>query len=334
MKRYMKINCLNTRKINKFIDNLSKELEEQMKGIQINNSNYNSMDMCFSGTPLYLQLNSYMNENIFPAMGFAKYAKSPGEKMFFCNYLCILLYSFIELYAQCLNVYYDLDLMPIHKASNENVMLYGGIVQQTKQGLIDISGKVVSIESVINELSKKFQANEYFEMIKKILEVDEIRRLKELRNNQLHYQPIFGRFNQSYMPGKEGFFTFNVSPYNANIHKEEYAEFLSLSEKIVREEIKLIYYFYKMVTDKKMLLKEEKEKELCVVKCTKCKMDLLLPEEIISYMKVLGVFPTFPHNNECDGKVNLDIIRKINVHPEKYRSIAYDALRWISEENC
>ena len=89
-----------------------------------------------------------------------------------------------------------------------------------------------------------------------------------------------------------------------------------------------------MVIDKKMLLKEENERELCVVKCTKCKKDLLLPEEIILYMKVLEVFPTFPHNNECDGKVNLDIIRKINVHPEKYRSIAYDALRRISGENC
>lgn len=330
----MKINRLNARKINKLINNLSKELEEQMKGIQITNSNYNDMGMCFSGTPLYLQLNSYMNQNIFPAMGFAKYAKSPSEKMFFCNYLCILLYSFIELYAQCLNVYYNLDLVPIHKAANRNVISYGGIVQQTKQGFFDISGKVVSIESVIKELSKKFQANEYFEMIKKILEVDEIRRLKELRNNQLHYQPIFGRFNQSYMPGKEGFFIFNVSPDNADIDKEEYVEFLSLSEKIVREEIKLIYYFYEMVIDKKMLLKEENERELCVVKCTKCKKDLLLPEEIILYMKVLEVFPTFPHNNECDGKVNLDIIRKINVHPEKYRSIAYDALRRISGENC
>lgn len=29
----MKITCLNVRKINKFIDNLSKELEEQMKGM-------------------------------------------------------------------------------------------------------------------------------------------------------------------------------------------------------------------------------------------------------------------------------------------------------------
>lgn len=163
----MKITCLNVRKINKFINNLSIELEEQMKGIQISNSNYNSMDMCLSGTPLYLQMNSYMKENIFPAMGLAKYAKLPSEKSFFCNYLCILLYSFVELYAQCLNVYYNLDLVPIHKSANRNVISYGGIVQQTKQGLSDISGKVVSIESVIRELNKKYQANEYFEMIKK-----------------------------------------------------------------------------------------------------------------------------------------------------------------------
>lgn len=327
----MKITCLNVRKINKFIDNLSKELEEQMKGIQISNSNYNGMD--FTGISLYLHLSSYMNENIFPAMGFAKYAKSSAEKMFFCNYLCILLYSFIELYAQCLNVYYHLDLIPIHKAVNRSVISHGGIVQQTKQGLFDISGKVVSIESVIKELNRKYQANEYFEMIKKILEVDEIRRLKELRNNQLHYQPIFGRFNQSYMPGKEGFFTFNVSSKNADIDKEEYVEFISLSETIAREEIKLIFYFYEMVIDKKMMRKEENEGELCVIKCTKCKKELLLPEEIISYMKAFEFIPTFPHNNECDGKVDLNIIRKVNVHPEKYRSIALEAIRRISGED-
>ncbi len=300
-----------------------------MQEIQISNSNYNSKDMCFLGTPLYLHLNSYMNENIFPAIGFAKYAKSPSEEMFFCNYLCILLYSFIELYAQCLNVYYNLDLVPIRKAANRSMISHGGIVEQTKQGLFDISGKVVSIESVVKELSQKYQANEYFEMIKKILEVDEIRRLKELRNNQLHYQPVFGRFNQSYMPGNEGFFTFNVSPYNTDIDKKEYVEFLSLSERIVREEIKLIYYFHEMIIDKKMMLKDENERELCVVKCTKCNKDLLLPEEMISYMKVLEVLPAFPHDNECDGKVNLDIIRKVNVHPKKYRSIAYDAIRRI-----
>ena len=77
----MKITCLNVRKINKCIDNLSKELEEQMKGIQISNSNYNGMD--FTGISLYLHLSSYMNENIFPAMGYAKYANSSAEKCFF-----------------------------------------------------------------------------------------------------------------------------------------------------------------------------------------------------------------------------------------------------------
>lgn len=330
----MKINSLKVRKINKFINRLSKGLEEQMRDTQISNSNYNSEDMCIAGTPLYLHLNSYMNENVFPAMGLAKYAKSSAEKMFFCNYLCILLYSFIELYAQCLNVYYHLDLIPIHKAVDRSVISGGGIVEQTKQGLFDISGRVVSIESVIKELSKKYQTNEYFEIIKNILEMDEIRRLKELRNNQLHYQPVFGRFNQSYIPGNDGFFTINISPNNADIDKKEYFEFVSLSERIINEEIKLIYYFVEMIIDKKMLLKEEKERELCVVKCMKCKRDLLLPEEIISYMKVLEVLPVFPHNNECNGKVNLDIIRKVNVHPEKYCSIAFDAIRRTIGEDC
>lgn len=327
----MKITCLNVRKINKCIDNLSKELENQMQGIQISNSNYNGMD--FTGNCLYQHLSNYMNENIFPAMGYAKYANTSAEKMFFCNYLCILLYSFIELYAQCLNVFYNLDLIPIHKAVNRSVISHGGIVQQTKQGLFDISGKVVSIEKVIKELDEKYQVNEYFEAIKKILGVDEMRRLKELRNNQLHYQPIFGRFNQSYMPGKEGFFSFNVSPQDADIDKEEYVEFISLSETIIREEIKLIFYFDEMVIDKKMLHKEENERELCAVKCTKCKKELLLPEEIISYMKAFEFIPTFPHNNECDGKVDLNIIRKVKVHPEKYRSIALDAIRRISGED-
>lgn len=326
----MKITRWNVRKINKCIDILSKELEEQMKGIHISNSNYNGMD--FTGISLYLHLSSYMNENIFPAMGLAKYVKSSAEKMFFCNYLCTLLYSFIELYAQCLNVYYNLDLVPIQKAVNRSVISHGGIVQQTKQGLFNISGKVVSIENVIKELNKEYQANEYFEKIKEILKVDEIRRLKELRNNQLHYQPIFGRFYQSYMPGKEGFFTFNVSPQNADIDKEEYVEFISLSETIIREEIKLIFYFKEMVIDKKMLHKEEREGELCAVKCTKCKKELLLPEKIISYMEAFEYIPTFPHNNECDGKVDLNIVRKVKVHPEKYCSIALDAIRRISEE--
>ena len=103
-----------------------------------------------------------------------------------------------------------------------------------------------------------------------------MRPLKELRNNQLHYQPIFGRFNQSYMPGKEGSFSFNVSPQNVDIDKEEYVEFISISETIIREEIKLIFYFDEMVIDKKMLRKEENEGELCAVKCTKCKKSFFI----------------------------------------------------------
>lgn len=326
----MKVNGLNIRKINNYINCLNKELKEQMEEISISRGNYNDINKGIEGTTLYLQLNSYMKESVFPCISLAKYAKSSAEKMFFCNYLCILLYSFIELYAQCLNAYYNLDLIPVHKAANRNI-INKGIVEQTKAGLSNISGKVVSIEKVIKELNEKYQTNEYFEAIKKILEMDEFRRLRELRHNQLHYQPIFGRFNQCYIPENKDF-SINISPANADIDEREYHDFFSMSKRIVDGEIKLIYYFFEMIIDKKMLLKGEEEKEVCVVRCAKCKKKLLLPEEFILNMKELGAVLTFPHHEECNGIVDWEILNKIKVHPEKYNGIKNDVNEWLIGE--
>lgn len=318
----MIISQLNVKKINKLINELDKELEEQIKNARSNNNGFNDDNMIFSGTPLYTHLRNYISENIFPAYGLAKHTKTASEIMFFCNYLCILLYSFIELYAQSLNVYYNLDLIPIRKAVNRNVLTAQniGIVEQTKKGLSKISGKAVSIENVISELEGKYQTNEYFEEIKRILKCIEIKRLKDLRNNQLHYQSIFGRYNQSYMPGPEALFIFDIKPNNINIDEDEYSEFLQLSEDIIQKEIKLIFYFYEMILDQKMIKKDEAEEELCIVKCKECGEELMIPEEIISLLEKFELFPVIPHGNVCKGEIDLDIIRKINVHPEHYNS--------------
>lgn len=79
----MKISRVNTRKVNKLIKRLSKELEQSTNCLEINNTGFNGTNMILHGLPLCTHLKHYINENIFPAYGLAKYAKTDSEKMFF-----------------------------------------------------------------------------------------------------------------------------------------------------------------------------------------------------------------------------------------------------------
>lgn len=325
----MKISRVNIRKVNRLIKTLSKELEQLTNCLEINNVSFNGTNMILHGLPLCMHLKHYINENIFFAYGLAKYAKTDSEKMFFCNYLCVLLYAFIELYAQSLNVYYDLDLQPMRKKVNYDPLISDGIVEQTKQDLSKTNGAVVSIENVINQLKKDYQENEYFIQIQEELTSDEIKRLKDLRNNQVHYQSILGRYHQSYTPGKANCFVFDVHPNCIN--KREYDEFLKLSEVIIHKEIGLIKLFYGMIFDKKMILKGQKEEELCVVKCKECGKELLIPERTIVFLKALNMLPSIKHNDGCRGVIDLTINERIKVHPEQYCSCLYELMQIIGE---
>ena len=81
----MKISRVNIRKVNRLIKTLSKELEQLTNCLEINNVSFNGTNMILHGLPLCMHLKHYINENIFPAYGLAKYAKTESEKMFFCN---------------------------------------------------------------------------------------------------------------------------------------------------------------------------------------------------------------------------------------------------------
>ena len=255
--------------------------------------------------------------------------KQIARKCFFCNYLCVLLYAFIELYAQSLNVYYDLDLQPMNKKINDNLLIFNGIVEQTRNDLPKVNGSLVCIEKVRNQLKKYYQENEYFIQIQEELHSDEIKRLKNLRNNEVHYQSILGRYHQSYTPGKVNRFVFAV--HLDCINKREYDEFLKLSEVIIHKEIGLIKLFYGMIFDKKMILKGQKEEELCVVKCKECGMELLIPQRTIVFLKALNILPTIKHNDGCQGVIDLTINERIKVHPEQYCSCLYEWMHVIGE---
>ena len=75
------------------ISNMKKEFEDKLYHSNMKYSQYNSNGIILGGTVLIVHLQNYINNNIFPAYAMIKYSVSYDEKMFYCNYLCILMYS-------------------------------------------------------------------------------------------------------------------------------------------------------------------------------------------------------------------------------------------------
>lgn len=328
----MIINQFNKKKINLMISNMKKKFEDKLYHSNMKYSQYNSNGTIFGGTVLIAHLQNYINNNIFPAYAMIKYSVSYDEKMFYCNYLCILMYSFIELYAQSINVFYDLKLLPAHKMPVSNPLTIAGVVEQSTEGLPNNPGKTVSIENVIKEINGKYKTNEYYEEIQNIIGSSEISRLKELRNYQMHYQSVFSRYNQNYLfVDGETIFNMDINSKDKPLNEKEYDLFMKLADTVIEKEVDLVYFFMEMIADKKLIRLNDEEKELCFIQCEKCNKHFVLPEITVELFKTIGF--SIPHDM-CEGELNLEPIKMIKVHPERYNSFLLESLDMITKHEC
>ena len=105
------MDIFNRLKINRKYNFLKKDIENHLKkNRKISDFNSNSL---FDGFDY--QLENYMYEEILYCFVRASYSNDINEQRFHSNILIRLLASFLDLYAQILNSFYDLELVPLRK---------------------------------------------------------------------------------------------------------------------------------------------------------------------------------------------------------------------------
>ena len=168
--------------------------------------------------------------------------------------------------------------------------------------------------------------------IEEILGKSEIRSMNILRNYETHYQSIFSKYNQSYSFDGSGLykkvFSINGSIYNV----DEFNKFVELSQKVINLYSKLVYYFNRMLFDRKLIEKGKKPEETYILQCPECSKKFLFTEsQKLTYEHDLNV--TIDHKN-CSSKKYLTWTNeKIEVHPEKYNQMIIGELEDMKEGN-
>ena len=190
-----------------------------------------------------------------------EFSISENKQAFYANTLVRLLGSFLDLYAQVLNNFYDLELNPLRKDIAPNIFSEG-VVTQAINGVKDSDKKYksVSLNTVIKKIKSKYQTNEYFDAIEKILGEDEIQSMSILRNYETHYQSIFSKYNQSYRFDSDGSYNKIFSTNGSIYDKGEFDKFMELSQKVINLYLSLVYYFNKMLFDRKLIEHGKKRK--------------------------------------------------------------------------
>lgn len=315
---------MSNKKLKYEIEMLKEEFERRTNFSNMKLSEYNTNTAKQTGMLLVTQMKEHMEESILPAYARARYSDEKVDKMFYCNYLCIILFSFIELYSQSLNVFYDLKMLPAHKYPMDNPLLCMGVVEQMVDGVESKSGKTVTVDNVLKKIDDSYKSNEYYSGIKKILESDEMARLRELRNYQMHYQSIFTRCRQNYsFSENESSFSMQVLPKKNPYQEKEYAIFIKLATDIIEKEINLVIYFMQMFTDKKMIHLEDEEQEVGVIECLNCGKSFIFPQKIIDIHKKIRFL--VPHEN-CEGRFDYEVLERKKVHPELYNAIVTETI--------
>lgn len=111
-------------------------------------------------------LENYLISDILYCYFCTEFSISENKQAFYANTLVRLLGSFLDLYAQVLNNFYDLELNPLRKDIAPNIFSEG-VVTQAINGVKDSDKKYksVSLNTVIKKIKSKYQTNEYFDAI-------------------------------------------------------------------------------------------------------------------------------------------------------------------------
>lgn len=294
-------------KLKKYID---EELSESLKL-----SNFNLHDVM--PNTFYLQLREYLDDGILYAYLHMKYSVKHREKAFYANILIRLFGSYLDLYSQCLNNFYDLNLSPLNK---EMAPLFESIISQALNNPNNVKKiERVTMEKVRNELSNKYIKNEYFKEIESLLDKEELKSMKILRNYVTHYQPIYANTSQ-YVSTKKYFKVFTINKADYNLESQEFDKFIDLSEKVIKVYIKLLFYLNKMVLDQKMIpIGQEKQLVYVIQKKDRENEIYALPQQYIEIFK----------KKFSDHYIVLE--ETVFVHPEKYEQIVIETLERIDD---
>lgn len=251
------------------------------------------------------------------------YSSDTQEKRFHSNVLIRLFGSFLDLYAQILNSFYDLKLIPLRKdISSANGI---GIITQAINGVYNLNGAdIVQIKKVCKKLESEYTTNEYFDNIKKIISSKELEAMNVLRNYVTHYQSIFSEFNHSYFSTGDSSNRRTYVYIPSGIDEEEYKKLISLSDKVIDLVVELILNFNMMYYKRKLVKKNEDTFNLHILKCPECNGKFQITERFKKYYNSYMI--KIKHEG-CLSKEYLSLIdTTIEVHPEKY-------LSRIEEEN-
>lgn len=289
-----------------------KYLSESKKSSNFNNSNL------FYGNE---QLEDFYTNDILYCYLCMKYSYSKKNKAFYANTLVRLLGSFLDFYAQTLNNFYDLELVPLRKEIKPSI-IGDGIVAQAIKGVGNSNNqyKPVTLTEVRKKINQDYDTNEYYEKIEKILDDSNIIAMNILRNYETHFQSIFSNISQSYSFDGKGSSHKVIFLSGSTYKTEEFDKFTTLSENIIDLYRDLIFNFNKMVFDKKLVPKNKNQEEVFIFQCPKCLQKFNFTE----LQKVTINYDlkfTLNHENCHSNEFLIWTGEKMMVHPEKYEQM-------------
>lgn len=316
----------NTHKINKEYKNIVKITDDNIKR-NVKFSNYNSSNDFLNSTIYCVQLKDYLKKEILYVYILAKNTnfetdtqiKKLNQEMY-GNTLCRNLCSFIDLYLQILNIFYDLGLKQLRKDFNPSLNNNYGIVDQAiNKNIHNNNSNVINWSKLKKKIEEKYVPNEYYIKIKKLIEYnDDIKAMKLLRNYNTHNQALFSKFRTRYDKNQV------IMEVNYEELNPQYDKFINLAYRVIRVEIDLIIYFENMCFYKKMLPKNTQEKNVYIFKCKKCQKQILISPSLKKLIK--NKHKIYCAN--CKKETYLiDLKKTITVHPEKYYEIIKNELQ-------
>lgn len=301
---------------------------------EIKLSDFNEQSEFMFGEILSMKIKYYLNKMIIPTFACVKNSDVDEQRAYYANYLIRLLGSFLDMYAQVLNNYYGLKLNPLKKHYQSSIFEKENTIHKfLKQKSIE-NYNIVTVNRVMKNLDENYHSNEAFVNIKDILNKDIIRNiLLDLRNYETHFQSIFSMYNMYYDPTT---MLRSMSFNNTHdfIDKEEFTDFLNITEKIILLYIDLIVQFEFMYKNRKMIEKKfDVSSHVFTSTCLKCGNKFLIDKINFELIKTKNLkLKCF--SDSCNGVQSLEFSEKIEVHPEKEYKIMIEFINKFENHLC
>ncbi|MCC4359313.1 hypothetical protein [Limosilactobacillus reuteri] len=316
---------------------LEKEIDEELKNGAKKFKQVNYNDWNFSTYQYVESLTNYLKKDIIYVYVLAKHADSDIDREIYANALCSNLCSFIDLYAQVLNIFYGLGLKPLrHNFSPTLLNPTTTIIDQAIDGSLEKCNKrkqVTNWNIIKQMIHKKYdEQNDYYKSTKALLDNDsDVTAMKNLRNYSVHYQPLFSRFE---LWSKNNHIIFNVTSNNTT--SDQYQKFMDLAYRVIKKELLVIHYFEGMCFDQKMVPRDRENERVNIFKCDNCNSELMITDFLKSLAKEAL-------KDKCELKILCERCKQYStitdtgksqiVHPEKYDHLVGNEVQNLNTNN-